>query len=177
MINFKNKIVWLLIILLVFAVIGLLVSVALVNMKKVGTEEVGTEEKTGDAKRMQELKQVQSAIELYYNQTGSYPQGTFFSVWDSNYGHTTNYWSGGEFPWSTALYDALVGNGYLGSLPSDPVNSEGGDGNFLGDGPSTDQGYVYWSDNGQRYLLGTNLEKGSASPDNWGNYQIKGGSW
>lgn len=172
MINSKNTIVGLLIILVVVAVIGLLVSVALINMK--GTEG---EEKARDAKRMQDLKQVQSAIELYYNQAKSYPQGTFFSVWDSNYGHTTNYWSGGEFPWSTGLYDALVKSGYLDSLPLDPVNSEGGDGNYLGDGPSIDRGYVYFSDNGQHYILGTNLEKGSVSPDNWGNYQIKGGSW
>lgn len=171
MINFKNTIVGLLIILVVVAVIGLLAMV-LVNMKKVGTKE-----ETSDAKRMRELKQVQSAIELYYNQAKSYPQGTFFSVWDNIYGHTTNYWSGGEFPWSTALYDALVKNGYLDSLPLDPVNSEGGDGNFLGDGPFIDQGYVYWSDNGQRYLLGTNLEKDGVSPDDWGNYQIKGGNW
>ena len=130
-----------------------------------------------DAKRIQDLKQVQFALELYYKQTKSYPQGTFFSVWDTNYGHATNYWSGGKFPWSTALYDALVGNGYLDSLPLDPINSEAGDGNFLRDGPSTDRGYVYWSDNRQRYLLGTNLEEDSASPDNWGNYQIKGGNW
>lgn len=175
MIDFKNNTIRLLAVLFVIAVIiGLLVSLVLINMNKLGIKE-----NANDVKRTQELKQVQSAIELYYKQAGAYPQGTFFSVWDSNYKHTTNYWSGGDESslWSTALYDALVKSGYLASLPSDPINSEGGDGNYLGDGAITDQGYIYWSDNGQHYILGTNLEKNGASPDNWGNYQIKGGSW
>ncbi|MEK7664975.1 MAG: hypothetical protein AAB361_02435 [Patescibacteria group bacterium] len=168
MINFKDKIIWSLIILLILFAIGL----SLVIIIKMGTEKGAR-----DTERIQELKQVQSALESYYKQAKLYPQGTFFSIWDSNYSHNTNYWSGGEEPWSTAFYDALVGNGYLDSLPLDPANSEGGDENYLGDAPVTDQGYIYWSDNGQHYILGTNLEKGGVSPDNWGNYQIKGGKW
>jgi prepilin-type N-terminal cleavage/methylation domain-containing protein len=157
--------------LVVIAIIGLLASVVLVSLNTARA-------KARDAKRQAELNQVQLAIEMYYNQTGSYVTGTFFSVWDSNYGHTVNYWSGGNPPWSTAFYDSLVGNNYLGQLPLDPVNREGGSGNYLGDGPSTDQGYVYWSDNGQRYILGTNLEtSGDPVINSWGNYQIKGGNW
>jgi len=156
--------------LVVIAIIGLLSSIVLVSLQ-------GARAAARDAKRQMELAQVQRALEMYYTQTGSYVVGTFFSVWDTNYGHTTNYWSGGNPPWSTAFYDALVGNGYFSSLPLDPVNREGGSGNYLGDGPPTDLGYVYWSDNGQRYILGTNLERGGVPSDWRGNYQIRGGNW
>jgi prepilin-type N-terminal cleavage/methylation domain-containing protein len=156
--------------LVVIAIIGLLASIVLVSLNSARA-------KARDAKRVSELKQIQTAIELYYDRANSYVVGDFFSVWDTTYSHSINYWSTGNPPASTALYDALVGNGYLNLLPLDPGNREGGAGNYLGDGPPIDQGYVYYSDNGQRYILGTNLERGGASPNYWGNYQIKWGAW
>jgi len=156
--------------LVVIAIIGLLASIVLVSLNSARA-------KARDAKRVSELRQIQAALEMYYSGINSYVVGDFFSVWDTAYGHTTHYWSGGNPPWSTALYDALVGNGYLNTLPLDPTNREGGAGNYLGDGPPTDLSYRYYSDNGQRYILGTNLERGGASPDAFGNYQIKWGTW
>ena len=156
--------------LVVIAIIGLLASIVLVSLNSARA-------KARDAKRVSELKQIQIALEFYYDRANSYVAGDFFSPWDTAYGHSINYWSGGNPPWSTALYDALVGNGYLNLLPLDPVNREGGAGNYLADGPPLDQGYRYYSDNNQRYILSTNLERGGASPDAFGNYQIRQGSW
>lgn len=150
--------------LVVIAIIGLLASVVLVSMQ-------GVRLKARDARRQQDLSQIKLAIELSYNKTGSYVTGTFFSGWDMNtWGHPFD-------PNKMAFYNALVGNGYLAKLPYDPVNQESEPGNSLEDGPPNDQAYIYWSDNGQRYVLGTNLES-IVGPTNWlGNYQIKGGSW
>lgn len=164
MIFSKNKGFTLIELLVVIAIIGLLASVVLVSMG-------GARAKARDAKRQQELDSISLAIELYYNKTESYPVGTFFSVWNQDN------WGDPNDPNKMAFYNNLVGNGFLGRLPYDPNNQEGGAGNFLGDGPPTDQGYIYYSNNGQRYILGTNLEGGGASPDNLGNYQIKVGSW
>jgi hypothetical protein len=131
-----------------------------------------------DFEREVTLHGLRVALEFSYKETGSYPIGTFFSVWDNDSGRTTNYWSRGNPPESTALYDALVDTGLFPSLLLDPINREGGDSNLLGDGPPIDQGYVYWSDNGQRYIVGTNLEKLRyisyiiyERPE-YGNYQI-----
>ena len=60
---------------------------------------------------------------------------------------------------------------YISTLPADPVNKEGGTGNYLGDNAPTDQGYVYDS-NGTNYTLGANLEKGGTA-SSLGNYQVK----
>lgn len=136
----------------------------------------GARAKARDAKRRTELNQVSLALEQYYGQVGSYVSGEFFSVWDSNYSHSTYYWSGGNPPWSAAFYNALVGGGYMTKLPLDPGNKESGPTGYLGDGSPLDQGYIYSSD-GQKYILGTNLESGGGANNRLGNYQIKGGNW
>lgn len=151
--------------LVVIAIIGILAGLIILGFNSV-------RKKARDAQRKSDLKQLQLALEEYFGQTESYPTGAFFSVWDYNYGHTTYYWSGGNPPWSTAFYDALVGNGYVPRLPLDPTNREGGAGNFLGDGPPTDLSYVYYSASGTSYILGTNLETGGVAPNWLGNYQI-----
>jgi len=54
--------------LIVVAVIGILASVVLVGL--------GPVQKQGrDARRISDLRQVQSGLELYYNKNGSYPTG------------------------------------------------------------------------------------------------------
>ncbi len=150
--------------LVVIAVIGLLATIVLVALGP-------ARERARDSRRKHDLHQVRLALEMHYDQTGSYVSGIFFSVWNKdNWGHPAD-------PNRMAFYNALIGNGFLPGLPFDPLNREGALGNFLGDGPPTDLGYVYHSVDGRNYILGTNLERGGPSPNNWGNYQIKGGSW
>jgi len=54
--------------LVVIAIIGILSSVVLASL---GTAR----EKARDARRVSEIKQIQLALELYYDSTGSYPAG------------------------------------------------------------------------------------------------------
>lgn len=140
--------------LVVIAIISLLSSVVLASLNSARA-------KGRDAKRVSDLRQVQIALEFYYDSHNSYPACTSFSTWNA----TT--WKNSGTPSSICLYNALVPT-YIGSLPADPTNSEGGTGNFLGDNAPTDQAYLYDS-NGVYYVLGTNLEKGgtASSSGNW----------
>ena len=52
--------------LVVIAVIGMLASIVLVSMK-------GVREKARDARRVSDLKQIQLALELFYDTNGTYP--------------------------------------------------------------------------------------------------------
>lgn len=147
--------------LVVIAIIGMLSSIVLGSLNTART-------KARDAARQETLKSVQTAVELYYLVHGNYPVGTAFSVWDT-YG-----WNGGV-GWGQAFFSVLVTEKYISTLSRDPVNVEGGTGNFLGDNSPTDLSYRYSSD-GQGYILGTNLESGSLTANNCGNWQIRGGS-
>ena len=64
--------------LVVISIIGLLASVVLVALN-------GARSKARDAKRVMDLKQLQTALEMYYNQYGSYPYasegGTWANAW------------------------------------------------------------------------------------------------
>ena len=55
--------------LVVIAIIGLLSTLAVVALSSARS-------KSRDAKRIADVKQVQTALELFYNDAQSYPQGT-----------------------------------------------------------------------------------------------------
>lgn len=59
-------------ILIVLAIIGILASVALVGLGPI-------QRRGRDARRVQDLKQVQSALELYFNKNGAYPSTAAWS--------------------------------------------------------------------------------------------------
>lgn len=150
--------------LVVISIIALLSSVVLSSLNSARA-------KGRDALRQQSLVQVRNALALHYLNSGSYPAGTFFSVWDAQVGRSPILWGFTSNP-DASFYSALVGAGYLSQLPQDPSGAyEGGGGNFLLDGPSLDRGYVYSSD-GTTYTLGTNLESGSRPSATFGNFQI-----
>ena len=62
----NNKGFTLIELLVVIAIIGLLASIVLVNVNKARS-------KARDAKRIVEIKQIQTALDLYYSEHGSYP--------------------------------------------------------------------------------------------------------
>ncbi|MDB5238559.1 MAG: gspG [Candidatus Kaiserbacteria bacterium] len=75
--------------LVVIAIIGILSSVVLASLN--------TARKKGrDARRIADIKQLQLALELYYDAQGQYP--------------------------TTAATSTLVGNGYIAAMPGDPSN-------------------------------------------------------
>jgi prepilin-type N-terminal cleavage/methylation domain-containing protein len=73
--------------LVVIAIIGILSSVVLASLNS-------AREKGRDARRLADIKQLQLALELYYDANGSYP--------------------------ATVSTSTLVANNYIAALPSDP---------------------------------------------------------
>lgn len=152
--NKKNKGFTLVELLVVIAIVGFLASIVLGSLNVARL-------KSRDAKRKLDIKQMQNALTMYYVSNRSYPAATAFSSWASNWDNAGS---------GIALYNGLVGGGYMSTLPADPINKEGGTGNFLGDNTPTDLAYYYNSD-GSTYVLGTNLESGGTT-SNAGNYQV-----
>jgi len=92
--------------LVVIAIIGLLSSIVLASLSSARTQ-------ARDAKRISELRQIKTALELYYNDFGYYPASG--CGWDCN-GYRHSYTPSS---WSALAADLAP---YI-SLPVDPVNS------------------------------------------------------
>ncbi len=92
--------------LVVIAIIGLLSTLAVVALGNART-------KARDAKRMSDLKQLQTALELYYTDKNSYPPGSAISL------GTASYACLGSSGWSTTG----CASAYMGSVPLDPTNA------------------------------------------------------
>jgi prepilin-type N-terminal cleavage/methylation domain-containing protein len=110
--------------LVVIAIIGILASVIFVA---VGNARL----KGRDSARLAAMKQIQSALNVYFNERGSYPVCS--ERWDGQSG---------------CLYTALVPT-YIKSLPVDPQ--------YGGSGITTDYDYEYYS-SGATYGMRTTLE-------------------
>ena len=127
MINERNKGFTLIELLVVVSIIGLLSSVVLASLNSARA-------KARDAHRRVELRQVATALELYYDSNGSYPITTTwygpFSMHNNTYVQ-----SSGPLGWIPNLAPT-----YISQLPSDPKP--------LG----VDTSYYYYS-NGTDYKL------------------------
>lgn len=92
--------------LVVIAIIGLLASIVLASLGS-------AREKARDAKRAQDIRQVQLALELYRNKNGVYPPAVADNVAcvavASSFCHLKN---------------DLVDAGYIPSIPSDPTRGD-----------------------------------------------------
>jgi len=114
--------------LVVIAIIGLLASVVLLALNSARA-------KSRDAKRLADVRQMATALELYYNDNNAYPTQAAAAVVSTG-GTTLN---------------ALVPN-YVGALPTAPTPAEA---NCTGSGTSQvlNNSYVYLSANGSTYSL------------------------
>lgn len=86
--------------LVVISIIGLLSSLVLASLNS-------TRAKSRDVKRMQDVRQIQLALELYYNKHGVYPN----SGWVSS----------AEAGWTSILGVAM--SEFLPTMPKDPLNT------------------------------------------------------
>ena len=94
---YKNKRGFTLIeLLVVIAIIGILSSVVLASLNTART-------KSRDARRISDIKQLQLALELYYDSEGAYPIASTAAVGAS-----------------TTLTADLVGGKFIASIPDDP---------------------------------------------------------
>ena len=136
--------------LVVIAIIGILSSVVLASLNS-------AREKARDARRVSDLKQMQVALELYYDSHNAYPVGGAGSdrtCWRNNEGYSSCHPLG-----------ALKDEGLLSVVSYDP-----GANTYVGSGCGGAQFYAYWSD-GQRYLLGAvNESQGSSGCTQTGNW-------
>ena len=113
--------------LVVIAIIGLLSTLAVVAL---GSARV----KARDAKRLSDLKQVQTALELYYTDKGVYPTATVAL------GGT----GGTCLDATTGFSDTCDTSPYMGIVPADPQS------------PTLD--YTYTSTDGKTYSISASLE-------------------
>jgi prepilin-type N-terminal cleavage/methylation domain-containing protein len=118
--NNKNRFGFALIeLLVVIAIIGLLSSVVLANIQ-------GIKAKARDAKRQQDLREIHMALELLYNEIGSYIDSTEL-CFDSSIGGGLTVCNPPSPPandWAAnSNLRTLVNRGYIGVLPIDPINN------------------------------------------------------
>ncbi len=130
-------------ILIVVAIIAILASVVLVGLGP-------TQQQGRDARRISDLREVQTGLELYYNKEGDYPAAT---TW------------GPQSSAGTLSY--LLANDGLGisQIPNDPNNN----------GSDSGATYYYCANSSQTaYVIGAQLEtnssafKGYATPSTYG---------
>lgn len=111
--------------LVVISIIGLLSSIVLTSVNSARA-------KARDARRIADLKQIQTALEFYYDTNGQYPLGSQGSgVWSSHapaYGNNDNYIVG-------------LAPTYMPTLPRDPRFDEGGTG-YLYNSNGTDYSFL-----------------------------------
>gem|GEM_PF-1181588 len=131
--------------LVVISIIGVLSSVVLVSVSS-------ARGKARDARRLSDLIQYKLALEFYYNVEGSVPvsgtpDGAAGSGVSSN-GDITNVRDcGTNADWPASDLDDLVTEGYIASLPEDPIN----DSQYC---------YRYWShDDGVGACMWADLEE------------------
>ena len=120
--------------LVVIAVIGLLASVILISLN---TARI----KARDNQRKATLRQLKTALELYFDANGSYPvtvAGPWPWWYSSEPGDAAANGPGNNGVWISGLVPT-----YLGSLPRDPL---GGISPYPGCGGTWKRSYIYTSD-------------------------------
>lgn len=128
----------------VIAIIALLASIVLVALNQARL-------KSRDAKRVGDIHQIQTALELYYSDNGAYPAGYCEST------------PGGT--WS-ACWSTFLPSQYIGKMPIDPLNTLGSYGYYYAatykpNGPCT----PLWTGSTGNYMLITRLENPSSIPN------------
>lgn len=118
----KQKSFTLIELLVVIAIIGLISSVVLVNMQ-------GTRAKARDSLRKSDIEQIEKALLLYWEKYGQFPSEV---CCDSSRGSDncgcpactscTNC-TGTNWCQTSAIWQGLVGNNFIGYLPKDPLNN------------------------------------------------------
>jgi len=121
--SFKQKGFTLIELLVVVGIIGVLASIVLVSVNKARTL-------ARDARRKLVLKQIRSAIEIYYNDHDDYPPSTC-GDWICIGHHTSgdscaDWWTGGpgdppNKPVACAIFDGAMKD-YMKVFPDDPKN-------------------------------------------------------
>ena len=92
--------------LVVISIIGFLTTVAVVSLNNARI-------KARNAKRIADVKEIRTALEMYYNDNGAYPVSTGGVQWDGLY----TCWGTSSTNWIAGLVPT-----YMSALPRDPRN-------------------------------------------------------
>lgn len=109
--------------LVVIAIIGLLSTLAVVAL---GNARV----KARDAKRLSDLKQMQTALELYYTDNNMYPSGSGIALGTTNYACLNS---------AAGFTTTGCADPYMGQVPVDPQT---GNYTYTASGSSTPSSYI-----------------------------------
>ncbi|MFA7653741.1 MAG: prepilin-type N-terminal cleavage/methylation domain-containing protein [Candidatus Magasanikbacteria bacterium] len=90
--------------LVVIAIIGLLSTLAVVALGQARL-------KARDSKRLADLKQLQTALELYYTDNNAYPDGSGLVLGEADTAQCLD---------STGFKDTCAADAYMGQVPEDP---------------------------------------------------------
>jgi len=140
-VNFKSQKGFTLIeLLVVIAIIGVLASVVLASLNTARS-------KARDAQRLSDIKQLVNAIEMYYNDNGSYPTCSS-GQWDCSS--------------STIMATLQVTPTYISSISKDPLNISGQYEYYYGLGKQPTGINTFSSpNNNQHYVIAARLENSS----------------
>ena len=98
--------------LVVIAIIGILSTLAVVALNS-------ARQRSRDAKRVSDIRQVQTAIELGYSETGNYPQGTNLTLGSASYSVLCNI--SGQSTFTANTTNCGAGTIYMGLVPTNPT--------------------------------------------------------
>jgi prepilin-type N-terminal cleavage/methylation domain-containing protein len=117
--------------LVVISIIGLLSTIAVVSLG-------GSRAKARDAKRLADMRQLMTALNLYQEVNGCLPI-TNASTCPGNGGYSE--WNAGAWDYSSqgGFMTFLVSSGLMAKVPVDPINNMTGDGS-----PAGSYGYFYY---------------------------------
>lgn len=127
----------------VIAIIALLSTIILASLTK--ATSLGR-----DAKRRSDLDAVATALELYYQDNGTYPIGNCIS---------SPWWG----CWGSAGESRLLPATYIPTMPQDPTFYDSG--GACGSHGDPSKLYSYYSADGQNYVLTAHMENAVASSD------------
>lgn len=118
--RYRQKSFTLIELLVVIAVIGLLSSIVLVSLGS-------ARKKARDVRRQQDITQIEKALLLYWDKYGQFP-GEY--CYDTSIGSDVNgcpgcAWpcTGNDWDHNSPIWTGLVGEGFIGTLPKDPINN------------------------------------------------------
>jgi len=131
--------------LVVIAIIGLLSTIAVVALNS-------TRSKTRDTKRIADIRQIMTAMQIYYDANGQFPDTTACPSGATAYyclghGNSGTCFGGSNLSGCTALDSAL--STYIAKIPDDPENAVGYYGDsyiyrYSGSDSGVNAPFLYW---------------------------------